>query len=188
MMAGIDDTFDAAVFIGYHASTSNSTGVRAHTNSSATLTRVALNGVDMTEGAWNAAIAGHFGVPVVMMSGDDAAVAEVRNVIGSIEALETKRSLGFHSALTMTPQAAVDLIGPRVKAGLARRAELKPYRPSRPLTVDVSFKHYLPAEVLVYLPLFERAGSHGVRFRVNDMLEASSVMAFIGEYRPDLTP
>jgi D-amino peptidase len=188
MMAGLDNTFDAAVFIGYHASTSNPTGVRAHTNSSATLTRVALNGVDMTEGAWNAAVAGHFGVPIVMISGDDAAVAEVRKVIGPIEAAETKRSLGFHSALTLTPQAALDLIGPRVKAGLARRAELKPYRPAGPLVVDVSFKHYLPAEVLAYLPMFERAGSHAIRFRPKDMIEAAAVMEFIGEYRPDLTP
>jgi D-amino peptidase len=188
MMAGIDGTFDAAIFIGYHASTSNPTGVRAHTNSSATLTRVALNGVDMTEGAWNAAIAGHYGVPVVMMSGDDAAVAEVRKVIGPIEAAETKLSLGFHSANTLTPQAALNLIGPRVKAALARRAEFKPYRPAGPIVVDVSFKHYMPAEVLAYLPMFERTASHAVRFRAKDMLEASAVMSFIGDYRPDLTP
>jgi D-amino peptidase len=188
MMAGIDDTFDAAVFIGYHASTTNLTGVRAHTNSSATLTRVALNGVDMTEGAWNAAIAGHFGVPVVMVSGDDAAVAEVRKVIGSIEGAEVKTALGFHSARTMTPQAALDVIGDRVKKGLARRGEFKPYRPAGPITVDVGFKHYLPAEVLAYLPMFERTTAHSVRFRAKDMVEATSVMEFIGEYRPDLTP
>lgn len=188
MMAGIDETFDAAVFIGYHSSTTNAAGVRAHTFSSATLTRVALNGVEMTEGAWNAAIAGHFGVPVVMISGDDAAVAEVRKVIGPIEGAETKKSLGFHSALTLTPQAALELIGPRVKAGLARRAELKPYRPQGPVTVEVSFKHYMPAEVLTYLPMFERTASHTVRFRARDMVEASSVMEFVGEYRPDLVP
>jgi D-amino peptidase len=188
MMGGIDETFDAAVFIGYHASTTNPTGVRAHTNSSATLTRVALNGVDMTEGAWNAAIAGHFGVPVVMVSGDDAAVAEVRKVIGPIEAAEVKKALGFHSARTMTPQAALDIIGDHVKKGLARRAEFKPYRPSGPITVDVGFKHYLPAEVLAYLPMFERTSAHSVRFRAKDMVEATSVMEFIGEYRSDLTP
>jgi D-amino peptidase len=188
MMAGVDETFDAAVFIGYHASTTNPTGVRAHTNSSATLTRVALNGVDMTEGAWNAAIAGHFGVPVVMVSGDDAAVAEVRKVIGAIEGAEVKTALGFHSARTMTPQAALDVIGDRVKKGLARRGELKPYRPAGPITVDVGFKHYLPAEVLAYLPMFERTAAHSVRFRAKDMVEATSVMEFIGEYRPDLTP
>jgi D-amino peptidase len=188
MMAGLDETFDAAVFIGYHASTTNPTGVRAHTNSSATLTRVALNGVDMTEGAWNAAIAGHFGVPVVMVSGDDAAVAEVRKVIGPIEGAEVKTTLGFHSARTLTPQAALDVIGDRVKKGLARRGELKPYRPAGPITVDVGFKHYQPAEVLAYLPMFERTSAHSVRFRAKDMVEATSVMEFIGEYRPDLTP
>lgn len=188
MMGGIDETFDAAVFIGYHASTTSTVGVRAHTNSSATLTRVALNGVDMTEGAWNAAIAGHFGVPVVMVSGDDAAVAEVRKVIGPIEAAETKKALGFHSARTLTPQAALEVIGDRVKAGLSRRAELKPYRPTGPITVDVGFKHYLPAEILAYLPMFERTSAHSIRFRAKDMVEATSVMEFIGEYRPDLAP
>jgi len=188
MMAGIDESFDAAIFIGYHASTTNPMGVRAHTNSSATLTRIALNGVDITEGAWNAAIAGHFNVPVVMVSGDDAAVAEVRKVIGPIEGAEVKTSLGFHSAQTMTPQAALTLIADHVKKGLARRGELKPYKPSGPIVVDVSFKHYLPAEVLSYLPLFERNGSHAVRYRAKDMVEATSIMEFIDEYRSDLSP
>ncbi len=188
MMAGLDGTFDAAIFIGYHASTNNPAGVRAHTFSSANLTRVALNGVEMTEGSWNAAIAGHFNVPVVMMSGDDAAIAEVRSVIGNIEAAETKKSLGFHSALTLTPQASADLIERQVKAALGRRADFKAYRPAGPLTVDVSFKNYMPVELLAYLPMFERTGSHSIRFRAKDMVEASSVMEFIGEYEPGLTP
>ncbi|MEZ5419922.1 MAG: M55 family metallopeptidase [Vicinamibacterales bacterium] len=188
MMGGIDRTFDAAVFIGYHASTTNPTGVRAHTFSSATLTKVTLNGVEMSEGAWNAAIAGHFDVPIVMVSGDDAAVAEIRKIVGPIEGVETKTSLGFHSAITLTPAAVRSQIGPAVKAGLARRATLKPYKPQGPLVVDVTFKHYLPAEVLAYLPMFERSSAHSVRFRPKDMAEAASVMQFIGEYRPDLTP
>jgi D-amino peptidase len=188
MMAGIDETVDAAIFIGYHASTNNPAGVRAHTFSSATLTRVALNGVAMTEGAWNAAIAGHFNVPVVMISGDDAAIAEVRKVIGNIEAAETKKNLGFHSALTLTPPAAATLIGERVRAALGRRAAFKPYKPSAPLSVEVSFKHYRPVEALAYLPIFERIDSHSIRFRPKDMVEASAIMSFIGEYRADLTP
>jgi D-amino peptidase len=188
MVAGIDDNVDAAIFIGYHAGTNNATGVRAHTFSSATLTRVAVNGVNMTEGSWNAAIAGHFNVPVVMMSGDDAAIAEVRKVIGNVEAVETKRSLGFHSALTITPGSATSLISDRVAAALKRRADFKPYRIAGPLTVDVSFKNYMPAEVLAYLPMFERTDSHSVRFRAKDMAEASMIMNFIGEYRADITP
>lgn len=188
MMGGIDATFDAAIFIGYHASTSNQTGVRAHTFSSATLTRVAVNGIEMTEGSWNAAIAGHYGVPVVMVSGDDAAVAEVRKVVGEIEGAETKRALGFHSAITMTPEASYALIGQKVRAALGRRDGYRPYRVEAPVTVDVSFKHYRPAEVLAYLPIFERTDSHSVRYRARDMVEASDIMVFVTNYRPDLAP
>lgn len=188
MVAGLDESVHAAIFIGYHAGTNNPAGVRAHTFSSANLTRVALNGTNVTEGAWNAAIAGHFNVPVVMMSGDDAAIAEVRRAIGAIEAAETKRSLGFHSALTLTPAAAADLIGQRVRAALGRLAGFKPFKVATPVTVDVTFKNYLPAEVLAYLPIFERTDSHSVRFRARDMVEASAIMSFIGDYRPDLTP
>ena len=188
MVAGVDDNVDAAIFIGYHAGTNNTTGVRAHTFSSANLTRVAVNGVNVTEGSWNAAIAGQFGVPVVMMSGDDAAIAEVRKAVGNIEAAETKRTLGFHSASTLTPQASSALIGQRVRAALGRLTEFKPYRVQSPVTVEVSFKSYLPAEILAYLPLFERTDSHSVRFRAKDMVEASMIMNFIGEYRPDITP
>jgi D-amino peptidase len=188
MVAGIDDRVDAAIFIGYHAGTNNPTGVRAHTFSSANLTRVALNGTNMTEGSWNAAIAGHFGVPVVMMSGDDAAIEEVRKVVGDIEAAETKRSLGFHSAITLTPEASYRLIGERVTAGLRRLSEMKPLKVQTPVTVDVSFKNYRPAEVLAYLPIFERTDSHSIRFRAKDMVEASTIMSFLGDYRPDLSP
>ena len=188
MVAGIDDSVDAAIFVGYHSGTNNPSGVRAHTFSSANLTRVALNGVNVTEGSWNAAIAGQFNVPVVMISGDDAAIDEVRKAVGNIEAAETKRSLGFHSANTLTPQAASALIQQRVRAALGRRSEFKPYKVQFPVTVDVSFKNYMPAEVLAYLSLFERTDSHSIRFRAKDMVEASKIMTFIGEYRPDITP
>ena|SRR5688572_5820909 len=188
MVAGMDDTVDAAIFIGYHAGTNNAAGVRAHTFSSANLTRVALNGTNVTEGSWNAAIAGHFNVPVVMISGDDAAIAEVRKAVGNIEGAETKRNLGFHSAITLTPQASYDLIRQRVQAALGRRTDFKPFKVQTPVTVDVSFKNYMPAEILAYLPLFERVDSHSIRFRAKDMVEASAIMNFIGDYRPDITP
>ena len=188
MVAGVDDQVDAAMFIGYHAGTNNPSGVRAHTFSSANLTRVALNGTNVTEGAWNAAVAGHFGVPVIMMSGDDAAIEEVRKAVGGIEAAETKRTLGFHSALTLTPQASAALIGERVTAAMRRRSEFSPLKVQTPIVVDVSFKNYMAAEVLAYLPIFERVDSHSIRFRAKDMVEASAIMSFIGEYRADITP
>jgi D-amino peptidase len=67
MMAGLDSSFAAALFVGYHASTTNPQGVRAHTISSAHFTRVALNGTAVTEAELNAAYAGAMGVPVVLV-------------------------------------------------------------------------------------------------------------------------
>lgn len=188
MMAGIDETFDAVIFIAYHSSTNNKEGVRAHTFSSARLSRVALNGVEMTEGAWNAAIAGHFGVPVVMISGDDAAIAEVRSLLGNIEAAETKRSLGFHSASTLTPQASAELIGEKVKTALKRIKDFKPYKIQSPLTLDVSFKNYRPSEVLAYLKGVERPDSHSIRFEANTMLEIADFMLVVTSYNIGLEP
>ena len=188
MMAGVDASFDAAVFIGYHASTSNSQGVRAHTFSSAKLTRVALNGTAVTEGAFNAAIAGHFGVPVVLVAGDNMAVAEVRSLVGNIEGAETKRALSFHSADTMTPDAACAMIREKTRAAVARRKDFAPYKLSLPVTLDVSFKHYRPVELLGYLKDVERVDSHTIRYRAANMLGISDFVMFLTHYDPNLEP
>src|SRR5579862_442938 len=188
MMAGIDRTFDAVIFIGYHASTNNLHGVRAHTFSSARLTRVALNGTVVTEGAFNAAIAGHFGVPVVMISGDDAAVAEVRSLVGNIEGFETKKSLGFHSANTITPEASIAGIAQKVKAAFARRGDFQPYVLQTPVTLDISFKNYMPAEVLSYLKIIQHVDSHSIRYVGQDMVEVADFVDFIASYNLGLEP
>ena len=188
MMAGIDASFDAVLFIGYHASAGNPRGVRAHTISSAYLSRVALNGVAVSEGALNAAIAGHFLVPVVMMSGDDAAIDEVRSMVGPMEAAQTKKSLGFHSAETLTPHASSLLIAQTVKAALARRSEFKPYVLKPPIVVEVGFKNYMPAEALSYLRGVQRVDSRAIRFPAKDMLEASDFLVFLTTYNLALEP
>ena len=80
MMEGIDSTFNAVIFIGYHASTSNTAGVRAHTLSSALLTEVGVNGVPMPGVGDQRVDRRRFGVPVVMISGDNVAVAEAQKL------------------------------------------------------------------------------------------------------------
>jgi len=182
MMAGIDSSFDAVIFIGYHASTNNPRGVRAHTFSSARLTRVALNGTVVTEAAWNAAVAGYFGVPVVMISGDDAVIPEARSLLGNIEAAEVKKSLGFHSANTLTPEAARELIGMKVRAALKRLKDFRPYIVRTPVTLDVSFKHYQVSERLAYLRGVKRTDSHSIRYVGKDMIEIADFMEFLEEY------
>ncbi len=187
MVAGIDGSFDALILIGYHASSRNPRGIRGHTFSNR-WTRLALNGSTMTEGAFNAAIAGHFGVPVVMVSGDDAAIEELRSVVGPIEAAETKKALAFHSADTLTPEAGRLLIEAKVKSALGRLKDFKPYQVKTPVNLEVNFKHYRPAELLSYLRNIERIDSHTIRFQGNDMLEIADFVAFLTAYNITLEP
>ncbi|MGH7505621.1 MAG: M55 family metallopeptidase, partial [Longimicrobiales bacterium] len=188
MMQGIDSTFDAALFIGYHAATTNPEGVRAHTISSARLARVALNDIEMSEAGINAAIAGHFGVPVVMVSGDDVTVRETRALLGDIEGAEVKRAISFHAAATLTPEAARLLIREAARRGVERRAEFQPYVLPTPVTLDITFKNYRPAEMLAFLPIVERRDAHTVRYRAPNMLEISKFIEFVVTYCADLEP
>ena len=188
MMQGIDESFDAAIYIGYHASTTNSEGVRAHTMSSGTLTAIRLNGVAVPEAVINAAIAGHFGVSVVMISGDDATITEVQGHLGDIEGAVLKWNYGFHSALTVTPEESQEIIAEKVSAALARLDDFEPYRLEGPIQLEVSFKNYLAAELLAYLPIVERVDSHTISFTGQDMVEVSKFLGFITRYQPDITP
>lgn len=188
MMEGVDETFDAALFIGYHASTSNPEGVRAHTISSANLTSVRINGVEMMEASINAAIAGDFGVPVVMISGDDATVAEAREIIGDMEGAVVKWSYGFHSARTLMPEPANELIRERVRAALGRLDDFEPYVMDGPVELEISFKNYMPAELMAYLPIVERVDSHTIRFVGADMTEVSRFIAFTTRYAVNVSP
>jgi D-amino peptidase len=188
MVEGIDETFDCALFVGYHTSTSNPAGVRAHTFSSATLTDVRLNAVSVSEAGFNAAVAGHFGVPVAMVTGDDAIVAEAQKYIGDIEGAVVKHALSFHSARTLTPAAAQRLIEETARKAVERRSSFRPFRLDGKVTLDVSFKHYRQAEMLAYLPIVERTDSHSIRFVGDDMVAISKFVQFMDGYETGLTP
>ncbi len=188
MMAGIDETFDGVIFLGYHASTNNTRGVRAHTMSSANITSLRLNGMTMTEGSMNAAIAGHFGVPVIMVSGDDIAVAENQVIIGDIEGAVVKWASGFHSARTLTPEAAYEVIRTRTKSAIDRIDDFEPYVLDTPIELELSLKHYQPVELLAYLSNVEKVNSHTIRFTGDDITEVSNFLTVVTSYRIDLQP
>jgi len=188
MMAGIDDTFDGAIFIGYHASTDNPAGVRAHTMSSARLTSVRLNGTPVPEAGLNAAIAGHFGVPVIMISGDDAIGEEATALLGDLETAVVKKAYGFHSAETLTPQAAYRLIEQTATRAVSRIGSFEPWDLGGPIELEVSFKNYRPVEALGYLEVVERIDSHTIRYRGEDMIAVENFLTFLLEYDSEAAP
>jgi D-amino peptidase len=186
MMQGIDNTFAAAVFVGYHASEMTAESVRGHTFSSAKLLGVSLNGTEVSEGMFNAALAGHFGVPAVFVSGDARAVAQMKNAVPAIEGVVVKEPLGYHSAQTITPTRARELIREGVRIAVGRRAGIKPHVVSGPITFDVGFKLTLDAERASYIPGLTRTGAHAIRGTLPDMLTVVRLMQVLSSFEaPD---
>jgi D-amino peptidase len=188
MMGGLDPSFDAIVMVGYHASASSPGGVRAHSYSSANFTRVTLNGLDVGEGEFAAAQGGDLGVPVVFISGDDFAVAELRNRVKNVVTVETKKAMGFHSAITLTPAEAASRIEAGVQSAVSRVKEFKPYVLKAPITLELWYKNYTAAEAMSYLRIVQKVGSRTIRFVGKDMAEVADFLDFADTYSPELKP
>ena len=162
--------------------------MRAHTISSARLADLRLKGTSVSEAGLNAAIAGHFNVPLIMISGDDAVVKETQALLGDVEGAVVKWASGFHSAKTLMPEASYRLIRDKARRAVARIKDFKPYKLAAPIQVDVRFKNYRPSEVLSYLSIVERTDAHSIRFTGKDMVEVSKFLEFIVTYEPGLEP
>src|SRR6186713_1796025 len=128
MMQGIDDSFAAAVFIGYHGSEWTADAVRGHTISSDKLLGIKLNGNEVSEGMFNAALAGHFGVPVAFISGDRLAVGQIQKIVPEAEGVVVKEPYGYHSANTVTPARGQEMIKEGMTRAMSKLASLRPYR------------------------------------------------------------
>jgi D-amino peptidase len=188
MLQGLDNTFDAVIFLGYHAGASSPEGILAHTISSSTFADVRLNSKSVSEAVFNAAIAGDLGVPVIMFSGDDVAAKEASAALGNIETAVVKWAYGARSGRTMMPADAYDLISQTVKRAITRRREFRPFHLKEPIDLQVQFKNYRPAEVLSFLPIFRRVDSHTIQFTAIDMAQTSRVVEFIVNYDPAMQP
>jgi len=189
MMDGIEDgRFDGAMFVGYHASSVSLAGVRAHSFSSAVISELKVNGVPVSEGYWNAAVAGEFNVPVILATGDDVAVAELKPAAKDAELVAVKHAMGFHAAETLTPQAGAELIEKAAEKAVRNSAGRTPFRIKGPVDIDLTFHFYQPAELLAWLPNVQRTGARSVRFRCANMVEATKFLAFISSYNIGLQP
>ncbi|MEQ8516251.1 MAG: M55 family metallopeptidase, partial [Chromatocurvus sp.] len=121
MMQGIEQGhYAAAILIGHHASINSTEGGYPHSFSSGHFHAVRINGTLVSEGLVNCAVAGHFGIPVVAISGDDACVAELRQHMPDLEAAVTKKSHGMYAATQVARPFALIAINEAVSRGLQK--------------------------------------------------------------------
>ncbi|MGN6033392.1 MAG: M55 family metallopeptidase, partial [Thermomicrobiales bacterium] len=168
MMQGIDQEIDAVFYTGYHAKAGTPGAPLAHTWTT-TLQDVRFDGVSTGEFGINAAIAGHFGVPVVFVSGDEKAVAQTQGILGEqVVGVAVKQGLSTFSAINLHPERARDLIRAGAEQAIAAIEFAEPYRLASGATVELEYDHQARADQVELMPGVTRVGERTIAFQPED--------------------
>jgi len=169
-MEGIDTGFDGAFLIGYHAREGGGDGVLNHTLMGVAVTQLRCNGREVGETGLNAGLAGHFGVPVALVSGDDVVAREARELLGDVETAVVKQALNRHTARLLSMQTAQDVIRDRAEAAVRRLKSLdfQPYRVAGPVTFEVELKTTDSAHMASMFTCVKRTGPKTISITEQD--------------------
>ena len=172
MVQGIDSSFDGVFFIGYHACAGSKNAILDHTWSSATVSGVWLNDMLVGEAGLNAAVCGHFGVPVLMISGDQTACGEAKALLGNLEVAVVKQASGRMSAECLPPGQAHEKICEAAARAVQKQLSQQsppPFRLPAPIQMRVAFMSSDMADRASMLPGAERLNGREISFSHPDM-------------------
>ena len=169
MMEGIDASYDAAIYVGYHARAGTPNGVLDHT-SSGNVTDVTVNGISMPETGYNALMAGYYDVPVVFVAGDKAVCDQARALLGTVETVAVKEGIGA-SALNLHPEVAREQIRAGVEKALQNLGDYQPYKLQAPYTMVLTLKTEQSIHEGAFYPGATRTGDWELTYVAQDVLE-----------------
>lgn len=174
MMEGIERGWDLAVLIGYHAKAGTAYAILDHTYTSRIMD-VRLNGISVGELGLNAALAGAFGVPVGVVSGDQSLAAECRALLGTtVDAVIVKEAVSRHAARSVAPEQAQALIRDAVRKAVQQQRQsgaLRPFGVGSPVSLEVDFAVTVHADHAAMVPGFRRVGARTVGYQHQDYRE-----------------
>ncbi len=170
MMEGLDETFDAVLFIGYHAKADTPGGLFAHTGSGV-VRDVQIDGRSVGEGGMNTLLAGWYGVPVVLVTGDDVAVAQVREVATAARGVVVKRAINVRAAELMPLREARREIEASARMAVAEAKKSAPTRPSS-VRVRLRYRNFTYPEIAEAFPAIKRVEPDTIEFTATTMPEA----------------
>ena len=184
MMEGLDETFDAAIFVGYHAKAGHPGGLFAHTGSGV-VRDVRVNGTSMGEGGLNTTVAAWYGVPVVLVTGDDVAVKQVAEIATSARTVAVKRAINPRAVELRAFKDAHMEIERAAREGVAAAKKFPPRRaPS--YRVEVQFQDVAIPEVAESLPGMQRPAPDTIAFTQETMPKAYTLIRLLYRYiNPD---
>jgi len=168
----LDGSFAGLFQVGAHAMSGTAKAVLEHTMSSADWVEMTLNGIPTGEIGLCAAIAGHHGVPFVMVSGDDKAAAESRKLSPEVEAAVVKQAISRGCALLQPRQAADDIIGQCAKRAIGKVKSIRPIEVETPVSVEVEYLRNDAAERIIEREGVTKLTTRRVRYTGADLVEA----------------
>ena len=179
MGQGIGPSHDAAVFIGYHARAGVPHGVLNHTWMGYEIQNLYLNGEICGEIRLIAGLAGSMGVPVAMVTGDEAACAEASEVLGDVETVAVKKGIDRYSAELLPPARAQSLIAETAANALREADRFRPYVVPSPYTLGIDWASTAMAESCAMIPGVKRAGARSVEFTSDDYTDIMAVLGIL---------
>ncbi len=171
MMAGIGRDFGASLQVGYHSMKHTHAGTLGHTYTYS-IAALKLNGVQVGESGLSAAIAGHFGVPLVFISGDLHAVMQTKKLVPGVIGVPTKEGVGIYAARSFAPRLVKDRIRKGAKEAVEKAGDIKPFALRKPINVEVRFERPLMAQYACQIPIVKRKDISTVSYKSRDMVEA----------------
>ncbi|MCX7994466.1 MAG: M55 family metallopeptidase [candidate division WOR-3 bacterium] len=172
MMEGLNESFDVVFFIGYHAMAGTEAGMMDHSYSSSLIYNIKINGEYVGESEINAGIAGHYGVPLGLVSGDDKLIAEVKKFFGThVETVITKYSISRFCAKCRHPIDVQKEIELRAEWAIKKIKKLKPFRFKYPINAEVEMINSLMGDAIKNLPGLKRFSARKFVFKSKDILE-----------------
>jgi D-amino peptidase len=181
MAEGVGREFDGAFFTGYHAKIGDENGVLAHTYSGETLYNVRINGVACSEALLNAAMAGYYGISLLLVSGDRVIVEHVKEYMPWVTGVVVKEGIGHYSANSVTPKAAQQLLRDGAAEAIRSAKNAKPFTFELPISMEIDFTRVEQADFVELMPGFDRIGGRTVRFN-HDNYE-TVFRAFVAAFR-----
>ncbi|MEE9465587.1 MAG: M55 family metallopeptidase [Candidatus Neomarinimicrobiota bacterium] len=175
MMEGIDKTFDAVIFIGYHSKAGTPNALLEHTMSSRNITDVSINGISLPEAGINALIGGYYNVPVAFIAGELAVCQQAKKLIGEIETVAVKEGIG-NAALNLHPEVAHEKIREGVKKALLSLKKYKPYKLKSPYKLVLKLKNEELVHEKSFYPGAKRTGDWELTFESKDLLEVMKAL------------
>ena len=171
MMEGIDNSFDLCVFLGYHGRPGKMSSVMDHTYSSSTVYEVRINGKAMSEAGLNGRLAGYFGVPVAIVTGDQNAISCAKEELNKHIGVQVKEAIGRNSAkLTPFPKI-VDKIREGVAKVFEEKNDLKTTVEKDEIKLEVEFNKTTMAEMANLIPGAKLVNGRTISYKSEDYLE-----------------